>query len=58
MIKRIFDFLMSIFLIFLFSPLMILIMLSIKFTEDFEVFFVQERSEKTEEKSMFINFKQ
>ena len=57
-IKRIFDLLTSFIFILIFSPLMIFIMLSIKFTEDFGVFFVQERSGKNGRKLMFINFKQ
>jgi len=45
-IKKIFDLLMSIFFISLFSPLMILIMLLIKLFEDFDIFFIQKRSGK------------
>ena len=56
MIKRIFDFLMSIFLIFLFSPLMILIMLLIKFFEDFEIFFIQKGQEKNGKKINVYKF--
>ena len=56
MIKRIFDFLMSIFLIFLFFPIILLIMLLIKFFEDFEIFFIQKRSGKNGKKINVYKF--
>ena len=55
-IKRIFDLLTSFIFILIFSPLMIFIMISIKFTEDFGVFFVQERSGKNGRKINVYKF--
>lgn len=56
MIKRIFDLLLSVILIFLFSPLMIITMLLIKFCEDFNIFFIQERAGKHGKKIYVYKF--
>ena len=46
MTKRIFDILISTFLILIFFPIMILIIVLIKLFEDFDVFFIQKRAGK------------
>lgn len=56
MIKRFFDFFISIFLILLFSPLMILVIIFIKVFEDFDVFFIQKRAGKNGQEIFVYKF--
>lgn len=53
MTKRIFDISISTFLILIFFPIMILIILLIKLFEDFDVFFIQKRAGKSG-KAIFV----